>query len=194
MMYRQLTNTVVMVSPIHFGFNPQTANTNPFQHTVSGTEIEVQSKAIKEFNCMVTKLREAKIKVLILPSREDILTPDSLFPNNWFSHHQDGKLVVYPMLAENRRAERQLEKLKQLLHISHIPVVEVVDLTNDEKNGQFLEGTGSLVLDRQHKIAFAMASPRTIQHEFDKWCKRMEYTGVFFMHTMQTIFQFITPM
>src|SRR3989344_614445 len=177
---KQLTNTVVMVKPNHFGFNPQTAESNVFQHRVSETESQVQEKALKEFNNAVAVLEQNGIKVLILESRGDVITPDSVFPNNWFSHHADGKLVIYPMLAPNRRAERQAEALENLLKENGVPVSEVVDLTADENTGNILEGTGSLVLDRENKVAFAMESPRTSKEEFEKWCKLMGYEGIFF--------------
>ncbi len=176
----QLTNTVVMVKPNHFGFNPQTAGSNIFQHQVPGSENEVQHKALNEFNGAVKTLKEAGINVLILNSREDAVTPDSIFPNNWFSHHSDGRLVIYPMLAPNRREERQAKSLEDLLTENKIPITEVIDLTKDENSGNILEGTGSLVLDRENKIAFAMESPRTVREEFEKWCKIMSYEGVFF--------------
>lgn len=180
MRQNQLTNTVVMVSPLHFGFNPQTAATNPFQHKLSDSENHIQQKALKEFRNMVNALKNNGINVLILPSRKNIITPDSIFPNNWFSYHQNGKLIIYPMLAPNRRAERQMSKLKQLLNSAGISVPEVIDLSSDEKNRHFLEGTGSLVLDREHKVTFAMESPRTTKAEFDKWCSMMGYEGIFF--------------
>src|SRR3989338_5917871 len=177
---KQLTSTVVMVKPNHFGFNPQTAESNVFQHQVKELEREVQKKALEEFNGSVEVLRKNDIKVLILESRSDVITPDSVFPNNWFSHHADWKLVIYPMLAPNRRAERQAEALENLLKENGVPVSEVVDLTADENTGNILEGTGSLVLDRENKVAFAMESPRTSKEEFEKWCKLMGYEGIFF--------------
>ncbi|MBI2022391.1 amidinotransferase [Candidatus Daviesbacteria bacterium] len=177
---RQLTDTVVMVSPNHFGFNPQTANSNPFQHKLNDSELSVQKKALEEFRNMVDILKKEGVNVLILPSREEVMTPDAIFPNNWFSHHQDGKLIVYPMLAPNRRAERQTEKLRELLDQANVPVSEIVDLSQDERDGNFLEGTGSLVLDREHNHVFAMESPRTTKKEFDKWCSLMGYEGIFF--------------
>lgn len=176
----QLTNTVIMVSPNHFGFNPETAESNVFQHHVSDSEEEIQSKALAEFNGVVNKLKEQGINVLILESRDDAITPDAIFPNNWFSHHSDGRLVIYPMLAPNRRAERQTIKLKDLLTENKITVSEIIDLTEDENSGKFLEGTGSLVLDRENKVAYAMESPRTNHEEFNKWCEMMDYKGVFF--------------
>lgn len=176
----QLTDTVVMVSPNHFGFNPETAKSNVFQHRVSESESQVQEKALKEFNDSARILRANGIRVLVLESREDVITPDSIFPNNWFSHHADGKLVIYPMLAANRRAERQPEALEKLLRENGIKVSEIIDLTQDENSGNILEGTGSLVLDRKNKVAFAMESPRTTREEFNKWCKLMGYEGIFF--------------
>lgn len=180
MRQNQLTNTVVMVSPCHFGFNPQTAETNPFQHQPHESKVLIQKKALEEFTKMVDTLKKNGIRVLILPSREDFVTPDSIFPNNWFSHHQNGKLILYPMLAPNRRAERQPARLKSLLNSAGIPVLEVINLSADEKTNYILEGTGSLVLDREHKVVFAMESPRTTKVEFDKWCEMMGYEGVFF--------------
>lgn len=180
MKHTQLTSTVVMVKPNRFGFNPQTAGSNVFQHQVSESESQVQEKALAEFNTAVEVLQKNGIRILILESREDVITPDSIFPNNWFSHHSDGKLIIYPMLAPNRRAERQTQKLKNLLAQNDITVSEVVDLTGDENQGNILEGTGSLVLDRENKAAFAMESPRTVKAEFDKWCNLMGYEGIFF--------------
>lgn len=169
-----------MVSPLHFGFNPQTAKTNPFQHKTNDAEAEVQRKARFEFDGMVEKLQNVGVRVLILPSRKDVLTPDSIFPNNWFSHHCDGTLVVYPMLTKNRREERQVSALIDLLAASKIPISRVLDLTALENEGFILEGTGSLVLDRTHHVAFSMESPRTTRSAFDAWCKKMKYKGIFF--------------
>lgn len=176
----QLTGAIVMVRPNHFGFNPETAGSNIFQHQVSESENEVQQKALFEFNNAVKTLKEAGIKVLILDSKNDAITPDSVFPNNWFSNHVDGKLVIYPMLAPNRRQERQAESLETLLRGNGISISEIIDLTTDENSGHILEGTGSLVLDRENKVAFAMESPRTVKEEFEKWCKLMGYEGILF--------------
>lgn len=175
----QLTNTLVMVFPDHFGFNPQTAGSNVFQHQISETESVIQQKALSEFNNVVDTLKKTGLNVLLLNSPKET-APDAIFPNNWFSHHADGKLVIYPMLAQNRRAERQSENLEQLLKNNGVGVSEVIDLTGDEHLGRILEGTGSLVLDRKNKVAFAMESPRTTKLEFDKWCALMDYEGIFF--------------
>lgn len=177
---KAITNTIVMVEPAHFGFNPQTAKTNPFQQSLEGSEENIQARAFKEFHAMVDALKKNGVTVLVLPSRRDEITPDSVFPNNWFSHHQGGKLIFYPMLTPNRRAERQTSELKQLLQTAGIPITDILDLSADEQTDGILEGTGSLVLDRPNKIAFAMQSPRTSKAEFEKWCQLTGFKGVFF--------------
>lgn len=176
----QLADIVVMVSPDTFGFNPQTAASNVFQQNIDLPEIKLRNLAMEEFRKMVDKLEEEKIKVLVLGSRVDLVTPDAVFPNNWFSHHQDGTLVLYPMMADNRRLERQLFKLKNLLNNAGISHLKIIDLTTNEANNLFLEGTGSLVLDRENKIAYAMESPRTNRDLFYLWCEKMSYDPVFF--------------
>jgi len=176
----QTTTTLVMVSPNHFGFNAQTAGSNIFQHQISASDSDIQGKALLEFNNSVEILKASGINVLILDSRQDVITPDSIFPNNWFSHHSDGKLIVYPMLAPNRRLERQTQNLEELLKSNGARLTETLNLAPDENQGHILEGTGSLVLDRANKVAFAMESPRTTKEEFDKWCNLMNYEGMFF--------------
>ncbi|MBA3724204.1 MAG: amidinotransferase [Candidatus Levybacteria bacterium] len=181
-MNRQSTNTVVLVSPDHFGFNPETAQTNPFMHTPQSLHKntqEIRDSAVKEFKNVVAVLKKHDVRVLILPNRKDVVTPDAVFPNNWFSHHSEGQVVVYPMLTANRRLERQKDALVTLLTHANIPVSEVIDLTSDEENGLVLEATGSMVLDRVNKVAFAMASSRTNEVEFKKWCTLMGYEGVY---------------
>lgn len=180
MMNSQLTNTVVMVSPNHFGFNPQTAGSNIFQHQISASDQDIQQKALLEFNNSVSLLKTSGINVLVLNSPQEVITPDSIFPNNWFSHHSGGRLVIYPMLAPNRRLERQTQNLEELLKSSGVKLTETINLAPDENQSHILEGTGSLVLDRANKVAFAMESPRTTKEEFDKWCDLMSYEGIFF--------------
>lgn len=180
-----LANTVVMVSPDKFGFNPQTAGTNPFQHNIALPPQKLRDRAMNEFRNMVAILEKEKIRTLILGSRIDVVTPDAVFPNNWFSHHRDGKLVVYPMFAENRRMERQPHNLKNLLNDAGIDHIKMIDMTKDELVNQFLEGTGSMVLDRKNRVAFAMESERTHRQEFNKWCRKMGYDG-FFLHALDS--------
>lgn len=182
-MSQQITNRIVMIRPDHFGFNPQTAESNDWQH-IPEDEIVTRKRALKEFSTMVSTLQKNKIDVAVLSSRTDVVTPDAVFPNNWFSVHesakQTSKIVLYPMLTPNRRAERQLGNLQAALKMIGIKDCEVIDMSGDEETGKILEGTGSLVLDRKNKIAYALESPRTIKTEFDTWCKEMGYTGVFF--------------
>jgi hypothetical protein len=181
-MLRQSTSHVLMVKPNHFGYNSQTASSNPFQHNpneLHKSSEEIRAAALKEFEAMIKKLEVNGIDVLVLPSRSDVITPDAVFPNNWFSTHQDGRVVFYPLLTPNRRHERQKEALLGLLKKIDITPSEIIDLTKDEEQGLILESTGSMILDREHNIAFAMESPRTIEKEFNKWCKFMNYEGVF---------------
>jgi len=176
---RQITDTVVMISPDTFGFNPETANSNSFQKHLNDSPESIRSMAVLEFNSMVNILKNCGINVLVIPSRENVITPDAVFPNNWFSHHQDGSLVVYPMLAPNRRKEKQIDNLVSCLNEVGMEV-KTKDMSFFESEGKALEGTGSLVLDRANKTAFAIESPRTSKEVFDYWCKNMGYHGVLF--------------
>lgn len=181
-MVKQSTNTIVMVRPDHFGFNPQTAETNPYMHSASEVHKgmqEIRVLALQEFEHSVQTLQAKGVRVLVLPSKADVMTPDAVFPNNWFSHHADGKLVLYPMLTPNRRLERQKEALVRLINDNGIAVSSTLDLTKDEEAGHILESTGSMVLDRVNNVAFAMASSRTDKKEFDKWCRLMGYEGIY---------------
>lgn len=179
----QLTDTIVMISPDQFGFNPETAVDNPYQHQPIEA-LEARKKVLIEFDSTVQTLEKNDIQVLVLPSRKDIITQDAIFPNNWFSHHgqggNSGTIVLYPMRAENRRAERQIDNLRGLLTTIDIIDPAILDLTAEEIYSRPLEGTGSLVLDRVHKVAFAMESQRTNGETFQLWCQKMGYDGVFF--------------
>ena len=179
--FQQLTSTVVMIRPDYFGFNTQTAETNVFQVNVNGlSEKQIRDAALQEFENMVEILTQNEIEVITLSSRTDIPTPDAVFPNNWFSHHDNDLIILYPMLTANRRAERQTDALLQILEENGSQQQKVIDLSLDEIEGNILEGTGSMVLDRQHKVSFAMESPRTSKSEFEKWCQLMGYEGIFF--------------
>lgn len=177
-----------MVTPSTFGFDVQTFATDPFEHVPRYSEKVTRNEALRQFRRMVKRLRSNGIRVLILQSRNDVITPDAVFPNNWFSSHARGRLVIYPMLAPVRRAERRIGKLGTLLKSAGIKKQKIIDLTADEKKLQVLEGTGSLVLDREHHVAFALASQRTSEAEFRKWCKLMGYRGVFFHAYMKKRF------
>ena len=175
-MSSQTTSTVFMVKPVCFGFNEQTAENNAFQKEGFGKG--AQEKALAEFNEFVNLLKSNGINVVVAEDTLEPKTPDSIFPNNWFSTHQDGILVLYPMFAENRRAERKqvfLDSIKKNFNYKNI-----VDLTNWEKEKKFLEGTGSMVLDRVSKIAYACKSPRTNEEVFNDFCKKLGFTPLLF--------------
>ena len=172
----QTTSRVFMVKPARFAFNPQTGDNNAFSRP--GRESSAQENALREFTSYVALLRANKIDVVIAEDTPHPHTPDSVFPNNWFSTHEDGTLVLYPMHAVNRRNERKPEILDVLR--KNFEVRRVVDLTWWENDGLFLEGTGSMVLDRDNRIAYACKSYRTSEKVLDDFCKQMDYTPVFF--------------
>jgi hypothetical protein len=157
----KLPSNILMIRPVNFGFNEQTATSNAFQNIEFGIANKdlAQEIALKEFDLMVAKLREVGVNVLVIDDTLEPHTPDSIFPNNWISFHEDGAIITYPMQAENRRLERR----EEIVHTieNQFVVNKIIDLTYFEKEGKYLEGTGSMVLDRQIKIAYACISPRT---------------------------------
>ncbi len=171
-MQEQITDTVLMIRPIQFGFNLETAESNKFQ---SNEKIEnSQSLALERFDEFVKILRAQKVNVIVIEDTIDPFTPDSIFPNNWFSTHHSGKVVLYPMEALNRRAERRKDIIVSLSEEFH--VAETIDLSSYENEGKYLEGTGSLILDRINKIAYACISSRTNETVLDDWAKQMKYS------------------
>ena len=156
----QCAQSVLMVRPARFAFNEETAPTNAFQHP-AGTGVGVLQEALAEFDAAAGQLARAGVRVLIADDTPDPPKPDAIFPNNWVSFHADGTVVLYPMLARNRRRERREEVLGTVVGAGAFRVNRTVDLTVHESRGQFLEGTGSLVLDRSSRIAYACLSPRT---------------------------------
>ncbi|WP_207435659.1 citrulline utilization hydrolase CtlX [Sabulibacter ruber] len=179
-----LATQVLLVRPARFGSNPETAATNAFQQEVpAGTEAKVQQKALDEFNQFLLKLWAARIEAVVLDDVEDPITPDAVFPNNWISFHKGGKVVLYPMLSPTRRLERHPDLLAQLQQEHGLPFTEVIDLTHFENEGKFLEGTGSLVLDRQHKIAYACLSERTHPEPLQEFCDKLGFRPVVFHAT-----------
>ncbi|MBC3541303.1 citrulline utilization hydrolase CtlX [Rufibacter sediminis] len=176
-----LATQVLLVRPAHFGSNSETAATNGFQQEVpAGTEAKVQQKALDEFNQFLLKLWAARIDAVVLDDVEDPITPDAVFPNNWISFHKGGKVVLYPMLSPTRRLERHPALLTQLQEEHGLEFKEVIDLTHFENEGKFLEGTGSLVLDRQHKIAYACLSERTHLEPLQVFCEKLGFRPVVF--------------
>lgn len=168
-----------MVRPFRFAFNEETAQNNYFQQpAVSGS---VAVKALEEFDAFVNQLRGKDVDVTVVQDTPAPWTPDSVFPNNWFSSHLSGELVLYPMFAENRRQERKPEVVDLLTRkINHR---KVIDLTHWEKKGEFLEGTGSMVLDRDKQVAYCCRSPRTSEKVLADFCARMNYDAILFNST-----------
>jgi len=177
MAFSQVPDCIFMVRPASFGFNSDTASTNSFQHSVTGVE-RVQEIAVAEFDAAVETIRKATIELLVVDDSLLPEKPDAIFPNNWFSIHADGKLILYPMLAPNRRLERSKKYIDQLSN--RFGPLEIMDLTFYEDQDRFLEGTGSIVFDYANKIAYACHSPRTDERVLEDLCHRLGYTSFLF--------------
>ena len=171
--------SILMIEPIAFGFNVQTAENNYFQQNDNSAAEEIQKNALQEFTAMVAKLRAKKIDVIVVKDTPQPHTPDSIFPNNWVSFHENGSAVLYPMFAENRRLERREDILNHIQSAGY-QINEIVDFSNHEKENIFLEGTGSMILDRKNCVAYAALSQRTDENLFVKFCKKMNFTPVAF--------------
>lgn len=156
----QTASTVLMIRPAAFGFNPETAGDNLYQQTDNRTPEQVQEAALREFDSFVVLLKDKGIEVIVLEDVSLPQKPDAVFPNNWFSTHEDGRLLLYPMLSPVRRKERRKDLVTALAGCG-FAIDEIVDLTFFEDDEQFLESTGSLVLDRVHRVAYACMSERT---------------------------------
>jgi len=172
----QTTSHILMIRPVNFGFNAETAVNNAFQ--VAGQDAAAQENAEKEFDAFVELLRQNGVDVTVVNDTPEPYTPDSIFPNNWVSFHQDGTIILYPMFATNRRQERKPGVLQQLE--KKFIITNKVDLTVYEQQNKFLEGTGSMVLDRGNKIAYACISPRTDKAILDEFARRMGYRAIAF--------------
>ena len=176
---KQITNNLIMVRPEHFDFNYETAENNHFQKEEKKLSKEkILKNAKNEFDNLYNKLIINKINVNVFNDRKKVRTTDSVFPNNWISLHQDGSVYVYPMFSENRRKERRfdiIEKLKKQFEIKRI-----IDLSYFEKESVFLEGTGSMILDRQNKICYAALSDRTNIIALNDFCNRTLYNPITF--------------
>ena len=177
---QQTTNTILMIRPIHFRMNEQTAVNNYYQKVIDNLlPASVNSKAQAEFDGYVEVLRSYGVNVVVVSDTEEFDTPDSIFPNNWISFHQDGTVALYPMFAKNRRLERREDVLEQL-EAQGFKIESIVDYTSAEEADLFLEGTGSLLLDRVNKKAYCALSPRADEDLFIEFCEDFEYTPVLF--------------
>jgi hypothetical protein len=156
---RQSTDAVLLVRPAAFGFHAEAAMSNVFAH--AAPDMDTQARALREFDRLAQRLEDAGVEVVILDDSADPQKPDAVFPNNWVSFHADGTMVLYPMATEARRLERDPHRLAALLEGRGLEVRRTVDLSRHERDGRFLEGTGSLVLDRPNRRAYASLGPRT---------------------------------
>ncbi len=172
----QTTSNLLMIRPVHFGYNLETAVNNAFQKQELIDNI--QMLALEEFDTYVKQLRDKGVNVTVVDDTPQPHTPDSIFPNNWISFHEDGTICLYPMFAENRRYERKQHVLDAIYE--KYEVKKVVDFTAYETDGMFLEGTGSMILDRDNRLAYACLSPRTNKSVFLDFCKQLEYEPVYF--------------
>ena len=177
----QTTDTVLMIEPAAFGFNAETAQNNYFQ--VNSENAETQNRALQEFNNFVEKLRSKGINVITVKDTLEPHTPDSIFPNNWISMHQDGTVVLYPMCAVNRRWERRNDILEILKR--NFSVKEIIDFSAPENDGKFLEGTGSMIFDHDNKLAYGSVSLRLDEQLFREFCEKFGFEPVVF-HSYQT--------
>lgn len=174
-MRAQTTDRILMVRPVAFGYNEETAVNNAFQ--VKGFEGDVQQRALQEFDSFVKLLIENNVMVEVVYDNEEPPTPDSIFPNNWFSTHP-GKVVLYPMFAKNRRAERREDVIDLVCNV--VKSSDILDLTGWEEKELYLEGTGSMVLDRINNIAYACKSPRTSEEVLEDFAEKMDYDYLLF--------------
>jgi len=172
----QTTSHLLMIRPVNFGYNPQTAVNNAFQ--VPGSGQDAQQKALAEFDDFVNLLQAKGVDVTVIQDSPEPHTPDSIFPNNWVSFHSDGTICLYPMFAENRRAERKPDVLNRLK--KRFRIDKTIDFSEFESGNQFLEGTGSMVLDRESKIAYACLSPRTDPEVLEIFCQKLGYRAMTF--------------
>ncbi len=181
MNYKQTTNTILMIRPINFRMNEQTAVNNYYQKVLSNLlPATVNNKAQIEFDAYAEKLRSFGVNVVVVSDTEEFDTPDSIFPNNWISFHQDGSVALYPMFAENRRLERR-EDVLESLETNGFLIENIIDYTSAESEQTFLEGTGSIILDRVNKKAYCALSPRADEDLFIEFCEDFEYTPVVFI-------------
>lgn len=177
---QQTTNTILMVRPVNFRMNEQTAVNNYYQKVIDDLlPASVNKKAQEEFDAYVDKLGSFGVNVIVVSDTNDFDTPDSIFPNNWISFHQDGTVAIYPMFAQNRRQERR-EDVLDILEENGFLIENVVDYTSAEEEGVFLEGTGSVLLDRANRKAYCALSPRADESLFIEFCEDFEYTPVVF--------------
>lgn len=176
----QTTNSVLMIRPVSFRMNEQTVVNNYYQKVLDNLlPVEVNAKAQEEFDALVRKLKMVGVNVIVVDDTLNRDTPDSIFPNNWISFHENGNIVLYPMFAENRREERR-EDILDILEDKGFVINEIMDYTSAEEAGFYLEGTGSIVIDRENGKAYCALSPRADEELFIEFCEDFEFLPVLF--------------
>ena len=183
-MKKQITDTVLMIRPVRFRTNEETMVNNYFQKGINISQEEINHKAQQEFDALVDKLQKVGVKVIQIEDIYENDTPDSVFPNNWISFHNNGDVALYPMFAENRRRERR-EDILDIVEQEGFLIENVFDYTIAEQEAIFLEGTGAMVLDRVHRKAYCALSPRANEELFIEFCEDFEYTPVIFTAIQQ---------
>lgn len=178
-MMAAFTSRILMIRPACFGYNPQTSASNVFQKMPAMPHSELQKQAVQEFDQMVNLLQGAGITVEVVHDTPEPCKPDAVFPNNWISFHENGEVVIYPMMAPNRRLEKRND-IVPLLQKKGYQVNKVIDLSHYEATGQFLEGTGSMVLDRAHRIIYACLSDRTHEALVQEMASMFQYKSICF--------------
>jgi len=182
----QTTNAILMIRPVAFRMNEQTAVNNYYQKVLDGLSKEtVNAKAQQEFDALVQKLKLVGVHVIVVDDTLSPDTPDSIFPNNWISFHENGDVVLYPMFAENRRVERR-EDILDIIEDNGFVINEIMDYTSAEEDGFYLEGTGSIILDRENEKAYCALSPRADEELFIEFCEDFECSPVIF-EAFQTV-------
>lgn len=169
----QSAKHILMVRPAHFGYNAETAVSNAFQNKSTLSQTEIQQKALAEFDAFQERLKEHKIEVTVIEDTSFPIKPDAIFPNNWISFHENGTVILYPMNTPNRQAERRQDVISLLAQ--KFSVKQTIDLSIYEQQQLFLEGTGSIVFDHEHKVAYACISPRTNEKLLNELCEQIGY-------------------
>jgi len=183
----QITNSILMIRPVAFRMNEQTAVNNYYQKVLDNTTpATVNAKAQQEFDAFVEKLRSVGVNVIVVDDTIDPDTPDSIFPNNWISFHDNGDVVLYPMFAENRRKERR-EEILDLLEEKGFKIENIIDYTSAEEDNIFLEGTGSLLLDRENDKVYAALSPRADEELIIEFCEEFFADPIIFEAYQDTV-------
>ena len=179
-MSSQITNTILMVRPLSFGYNEQTAINNYYQKNLNLSCKYIQRRALSEFDNFVINLKKNGVNVIVIEDVSKGETPDSIFPNNWVSFHSNGDVALYPMYALNRRKERRTDVFDLLKDKYNFQISKIMDFSSLENNGVFLEGTGSMVFDRKNKICYAAISERTDRLTVLDFCSQFNYKPILF--------------